>query len=203
MQKLFAIMFALFQSVFFVLSGMYGPLSSVGIVNAVLIMIQVLLRPASFSSMYFLHPFPIVLIGFVLICSYLGHLPWWWCWMRWFRKGTESVLGCHSSYAVPSAWTWCGRYCMCACCYHSPLLILVCLRNRESLLSPLWTTASEKTGLPNSSAPCLLFLSCSSHGTTRSWLSWMPSSWGASIESVSCEWMGYWITIKFVCNVLL
>ena len=41
LQKLAAIAFALFQSVFFVLSGMYGPLSSVGGVNAVLIMLQV------------------------------------------------------------------------------------------------------------------------------------------------------------------
>jgi preprotein translocase subunit SecY len=49
MQKLAAIVFALFQSVFFVLSGMYGPLASVGIVNAVLVMMQV-----TFLSEYYI-----------------------------------------------------------------------------------------------------------------------------------------------------
>lgn len=45
MQKLAGVMLALFQSVFFVLAGIYGPVSSLGMFKSILIMMQVHLLP--------------------------------------------------------------------------------------------------------------------------------------------------------------
>lgn len=66
-QKLAAIVFALVQSVFFVVSGIYGPLASVGIVNAILVVFQVCL--------VHIPKFPLLLRNLSFIYSCLVH-PW-------------------------------------------------------------------------------------------------------------------------------